>query len=126
MMVITAQRRQKQKPLNVATKLGENYTPQLCTSTLLLLLLCFRFTSPVSFDRNKNFLWIKWSAFMVHDLALPSHPFCNALYLYKELHCIPEYNRPFWPQNSIHLQQNVNDVASSISIHKMHVQLIYM
>lgn len=53
---------------------------------------------------------------MVHYLALPSHLLCNALYLHQNLYCIPEYNRPFWPQNSVHLQQNVCDVAPAHQI----------
>lgn len=70
---------------------------------LLLVRFWVSFTSPVIFDSNQNFLWIKGPTFMVHNLAVPSHSICYTLNLHKDLYRIPEYGCPFWPQNSINL-----------------------
>jgi hypothetical protein len=48
---------------------------------------------------------------MIHQPTLPSHAICYGLYLNQRFDTVSEYNCAFWPQDSIHLQQNIGYIT---------------
>lgn len=61
------------------------------------LLLLDRFTGPVSFHRDKDFLGIEWPGLVIHDLALPPHPIGYGLGLHQNIDGVANYRCPFGP-----------------------------
>jgi hypothetical protein len=62
---------------------------------------------PVRLDRHKDLLPLHRPILMINDPALPSHPVCDVLDLHQDINIVSEYYRAFWPQHTVHLQQNV-------------------
>ena len=57
---------------------------------------------------------------MINQLRVPSHSGDDPLHLDQCVNIVPDYNRSFWTENPIHLQENVIRIAPK----KIHVSSI--
>ena len=57
---------------------------------------------------------------MINQLRVPSHSGDDPLHLDQCINIVPDYNRSFWTENPIHLQENVIRIAPK----KIHVSVI--
>lgn len=68
-------------------------------------------TNPILLYCNQYLLRHKGTILMIHQLGIPSHASSNFFNLVHHINFIPQDDSPFRPQNAIHLQKDVFQLA---------------
>lgn len=89
--------------------INHSYTsiPQNRHGSLIIRCAVSCTANPILFDGDKCLFRHQRAVLMVHHFGFPSHATNNFLHLVEDINFIAEYDCPFRPQNTIHLQKDV-------------------